>query len=289
MIAYRQGTLPESERDAIQEHLSLCPRCVGLLRELRDFETAAESGADEGPEPLREEAWASLVRRLPAEPPVLRPVTPLPRPRASALLYAAIAALLVAAIGLAILLQVERRRLADLERQLVAREEALSNLQRSLADAGRQLDQSRGRGSAREAELEARVAELTEEIEGMRRTSEAPRERIALAEVEASLAPRFILRGQESPGSLLRGGGEANRLKMQNGRVSFALNVPDSHPEVRFELVDRTGRVVWSARRPAESVLGDDGTSVTLAGLAPGRYRLRIDSGAEYILDVEPQ
>lgn len=295
LIAYRQGTLPESERDAVQEHLSLCTRCVGLLRELRDFETGTESGAEDGPEPLREEAWASLVRSLPAKPPATRPATPLPRPRASYLPYAAIAAiaaLLLAVAGLAFLLQAERQRLANLERRLAAREEALSSLQRSLADAGHQLDQARGRNSGREAELEARISELTAEIEGLRRTSKAP-DRMALAEVEVSLAPRFILRGQESSG-LLREGGEANRVRIQNGRVTFALKVPDTRPVVRFELADRAGRVIWSAGRPIESVLGDDGTSVTIAGLTPGRYRLRIGmpedtEDTEYILDVEPQ
>jgi anti-sigma factor RsiW len=40
LIAYREGTLPPAEREAVQEHLSLCKRCTGLLLELRDFEDA---------------------------------------------------------------------------------------------------------------------------------------------------------------------------------------------------------------------------------------------------------
>lgn len=40
------------------------PRCTGLLRELRDFEAAAAGAVEPGPEPLRQEAWESLARRL---------------------------------------------------------------------------------------------------------------------------------------------------------------------------------------------------------------------------------
>jgi anti-sigma factor RsiW len=63
LIAYRQGTLPAAERETVQEHLSRCPRCTGLWRELKEFETAAARG-DAGPEPQRREAWESLAGRL---------------------------------------------------------------------------------------------------------------------------------------------------------------------------------------------------------------------------------
>jgi anti-sigma factor RsiW len=37
LIAYCQGRLPAAQCEAVQEHLSLCPRCTGLLLELRGF------------------------------------------------------------------------------------------------------------------------------------------------------------------------------------------------------------------------------------------------------------
>jgi hypothetical protein len=65
LIAYRLCTLPAAEREALQEHLSLCKQCAERLLELRDFEAASAGGGAAGPESLRQEAWESLARRLP--------------------------------------------------------------------------------------------------------------------------------------------------------------------------------------------------------------------------------
>jgi hypothetical protein len=340
LIAYRLGTLPAAEREAVQEHLSLCARCTGLLRELREFEADAAEGAT-GPEPLREEAWAALVRRLPPKAPAIRPVAGAGRPDRQARqtrqarqarqvipgalrtrsLYAAAAALLLAIGGLAtwesVSVRQERQRLAHLEQRLEQREEALATVQSSQEETRRQLDAARARihdletdletkpapdpGRAkREAELAGRVAELTSEVEGLRRAARAPQDRIASVSsgVEVSLSPRFVLRGAESPGGeILRGGGAANRVKPQADRVSVALDLADfsTSPEVRFELADRSGKVLWSGSRPGDTLVGDDGTLAVIQGLAPGRYRLRIEGlppdsaalRAEYLLDVE--
>jgi len=62
LIAYRRGTLPAAEHEALQEHLSLCKRCAGLLLELRGFEAASAGGVAAGPESLRQDAWESLAR-----------------------------------------------------------------------------------------------------------------------------------------------------------------------------------------------------------------------------------
>lgn len=305
LIAYRQGTLPAAERDGVQEHLSLCPRCVGLLRELRDFEAAVESGA-QAPEPLREEAWADLRRRLPEKPPAIRPVAQLPRSRAPYFVRAAglsaIAALLLAVAGLGLLVRTERQRSAGLERRLAGQEEALSGLQRSLSDAGRRLDAERGRFRSLQTETTGQVAALSAEVEKLRRNPPAPeRDRLASADnsdIRISMSPRFVLRGAEpSGGDVLKGGGETNRVKARDGSFTVGLAVPDDlpffFPEVRLEILDRNGRVVWSGRRPGEA-LGDDGASVTVQGLRPGRYRLRVEGLqpnrtrflGEYALDV---
>ena len=317
LLAYREGTLSEAERERIQEHLSLCPRCTGLLRELRDFEAAAAGAVERGPEPLREEAWDSLARRLPLQPqtsPAVRPLAPLPGHRRAVpvSVYAAAAALLLAvlgfSIGSAVAVRQERRRLAGLEQRLEEREAALAEAQRALAEAERQLQAARGEiqvlqketGSPREAELEARIAELTRILkEGHRRVQPAGGpDRIAAGprQIELFAAPRFALRGQGPGDGYLRGGGAVNPVR-QADRVTLAVDLSD-HPayaEYRFELLDREGKVLWAGRRPGRSLLGDAGTSVSATGLIPGRYRLRIeglnpDSTAllgEYLLEVQ--
>ena len=326
LIAYREGTLAEPEREAVQEHLSLCPRCTGLLRELRDFEAASAGAVETGPESLRREAWDSLVRRMPGEkapaPPVVRPVATLPvrRQPVPSWLYAAAAALLLAVIGLTVwsaVLVRQNRRLAGLEQRLEEREAALAEAHRSLAETERQLQAARGRildlqkdrpqkdqqpdtrPDTRATELEARIAALTEDLEKLRRTPRAPGgpDRITAGprQIELSVAPRFALRGQEPGDGFLRGGGAVNPVR-QADRVTLAVNLSD-HPayaEYRFELLDQDGKVLWAGRRPGKTLLGDAGTTLSVSGLAPGSYRLRIEGLApertellgEYLLDV---
>jgi hypothetical protein len=245
LIAYREGTLPAAERERVQEHLSLCPRCTGLLRELREFEKAAARG-ESGPEVPRQEAWDALVRRLPAKTPAIRPVAnavPLePRPprRSPRFALGALAALLL------------------------------------LALAGLLFQRERIAGPA-PAERDPVV--------------------VASQDLEVSVAPRYILRGQEAPdGGVLRGGGAVNPVRTTSGKdrftVAFELADPPAYEEYRFELLDRGGRTLWSERRPGASVSGDAGTSVTVRGLGPGLYRLRVEGlkagggepVAEYVL-----
>jgi TolA-binding protein len=326
LIAYRQGTLPAAERDTVQEHLSLCPRCTGLLRELRDFEAAA-AREDAGPESLRQEAWDSLVRRLPEKTPAVRPIArtaPREAPRrqhVSRFVYAAAAALLLAVVGLALWAmathQDSRQRLMQLEQRLEEREAAITALQRSLAESERQLAAARGQNqdleqeridqrSGHEEELEARVAELTSALEELRRATPEPQGRgrpiVASRAIEISVTPRFAVRGQERPeSSLLRAGGAVNpvRTPPQTDRFTVALSLAD-HPlysEYRLELMNRDGELLWAGRRPGKALLGDAGTRVSASGLAPGLYRLRIEGLhpdrsellAEYLLEVERQ
>jgi hypothetical protein len=115
-------------------------------------------------------------------------------------------------------------------------------------------------------------------------TTKAPekRDRIAAASpVEASVAPRFVLRGQESPDDgFLRGGGAVNPVPITASGERFTVTLSlAGHPvygEYRCELLDRSGAVLWSVRRPGSSLLGDAGTAVSVKGLGPGLYRLRI-------------
>lgn len=325
LIAYRQGTLPAAEREDLQEHLSLCKRCTERLRELRDFEAASVRGDAAGPESLREEAWESLTRRLPWQVSAVRPIAGAgrreePRQRHLRHLVTGIAAaLLLAVLGLSlwavVTVQQERQRLARLEQQLKDREESLATAQHSLAEAERQLAAARermqalenrepssplppGQPAGRVAELEDRVAELTSALEKLRRSTPEGPDRIAAASpVEVSVAPRFALRGQEPPrSSVLQGNGAVNPVRAQEGRFTVALSLPD-HPaygEYRLELLDRSGQVLWGSRRPGMALLGDAGTSVSVKGIGPGLYRLRIEGLqergsellAEYLLEV---
>src|SRR5215207_9910474 len=227
LIAYRQGALPADEREEMQEHLSLCPRCTKRLLELRDFEASSARGGAAGPESLRQEAWESLAERLPRKGSTIRPITSaarreMPRRRVPAFVYAAAAALLLAVIGLsiwaALTVRQERQRVALLEQRLQEREKALTAAQRSLAETERQLAEARGssgREDGRVHELETRVAELTAALDALHRTPPAPERQNQIAsaseEIEISAAPRFALRGEENPDdALLRSGGTAN-------------------------------------------------------------------------------
>ncbi len=311
LIAYRRGTLPAEEREALQDHLSLCKSCAERLLELRDFEAASAGGEAAGPESLPEEAWSSLSRHLPTKESKIRPITSgrrqAPRPQDSRVLYGIAAVLLLAVIGLSVwaslTVRQERRQRARLEHQLEERERALAIAQRSLADAERQLTAARGQlqEPGRVAELEARIAELTSTVEELRRAQKTPdgHNRLAAApEIDFSVAPRFALRGQEPASGTLQGGGAVNPVRTaQGGRITVALSLADRplYPEYRFELIDRNGQVLWSGRRPGRILLGDAGTNASMNGLAPGRYRLRVeglqpdrtDLLGEYLLAVE--
>jgi hypothetical protein len=309
LIAYRQGTLTAAERDAVQEHLSLCKRCTGLLLELRDFEAASAAGDAAGPESLQKEAWESISRRLSWKMSTFRPIAGAARRegprRASRFLVGVAAALLLVLLGVtvwsAITARRERQQLVLLQRQLDEREVALAAARRSLAGAERQLAEARARPeseASRVRELEARVTKLTSELEALRR------ERVAVAsrQIDVSIAPRFTLRGQEAPDSgFLRGGGAVNPVRLQAQTKSFtaAVNLADrpAYSEYRFELVvDRDGQVLWAVRRPGKALLGDAGTSVSVHGVGPGRYSLRVEGLepdrtellAEYTLAVQP-
>jgi hypothetical protein len=87
------------------------------------------------------------------------------------------------------------------------------------------------------------------------------------------------------------------RIPARGKGFTVALSLAD-HPvygEYRLELTDRNGEVLWAGRRPGRALLGDMGTSISVSGLGPGLYRLRIEGVqgkrsellAEYRLAVE--
>lgn len=301
LIAYREGRLSEAEREVLREHLSLCRRCTGLLRELRDFEAAAAGAVEPGPDALRQQAWQSLSKRLPWPAPVA--ALPAPRRTAPTFLYALAAALLLAVIGLSVwaplAVRREREQLAEVEQRLREREEALAQAERARAETERRLQALRQQepGEAppnREPELEARIAELEAALDEHRRTAPPRIATVPSPGIELAAAPRFALRGQEESG-YLKAGGAVNRLPRAD-RLTAALDLGEGpvHAEYRFELTDPHGKVLWTGRRPAVSLLGDAGTTLSIRGLAPGRYRLRVEGLSpdrtellgEYLLEI---
>ena len=182
------------------------------------------------------------------------------------------------------------------------REAALAEAERQLQAARGQIQDLQNRPDRRTTELEARIAELTTEVERLRQTPRIPGgpDRIAAGprQIELSAVPRFALRGGEPGDGFLRGGGAVNSVR-QADRITLAVNLSD-HPayaDYRFELLDADGKVLWTGRRLSRSLLGDAGTTVTITGLGPGRHRLRIEGLApdrtellgEYLLDVKAE
>jgi hypothetical protein len=119
-------------------------------------------------------------------------------------------------------------------------------------------------------------------------------------QIDVSVAPRFALRGQEAPESVfLRGGGAVNAVQISAQTKSFtvAVSLADGagYGEYRFELVNRAGEVLWAGRKPGKALQGDAGTTVSVHGLGPGLYRLRIEGLepdctellGEYLLEAE--
>lgn len=333
LLAYREGTVEAAEREAVQEHLSLCRRCTGLLRELVDFEADATAGAAV-PSAEREQAWNALLERLPAAstrsaesasraPAAGRanrePLAPRqPQNFAPWLGYAAAIALLLVTVGLAAWtatrVRQERRHVADLEQRLVERQQGLLALEQSLDEARRQLEaaneqlrllelEAADRAPERGNELAARVAELSAEVERLRRqrgpaTDDRPR--LAAHQVEVSVAPRFALRepGRPAIPFLNPDASNAVRLPAVAEPLTLLLDLSSSptFAEYRLELLDASGNIAWTARRPAGSLLGDAGTTLSLRGLTPGSYSLRIEGArpdgtsllADYALEIKP-
>lgn len=328
LLAYREGTVGAAEREALQEHLSLCRRCSELLRELRDFETESAAGAAPALAG-RGEAWNALLERLPpalglpSEHPPTRPGAerssrePSPPRRISRLAYAAAAALLLAMVGLAAWtagrVQQERRRVAELEQRLAERHGSLAALEASFVEARRRLEaanerlrrleqEAADRSSDRERELAAQTAELRAEVEALRREAEAragDAPRMAARRAEVAAAPRFVLRQEGPPGAFSRPGGELNivRLPPAAEPITMLLDLSGrpAFDEYRLELLSGEGETLWAGRRRASALLGDAGTAISLRGLEPGRYRLRVeglrpggtDLLDEYLLEVE--
>jgi hypothetical protein len=141
LIAYVNGTLPSTERDAIERHLSECDRCAEVLSDARDFFDAPREGEPELSEIESAGAWRSLARRLPTGHASSSSAVP-----RSTL---ALAASVVVAVGLGVATVQLQRENRDLQSLLTTRETRLQELEA----ANRELQES---GSRLESELSER-------------------------------------------------------------------------------------------------------------------------------------
>jgi hypothetical protein len=138
LITYVNETLPSTERDAIERHLSECHPCAETLSDVRDFVDAPREGELDVSEIERARAWRSLARRLPSDR--AKATSAVPR---STL---ALAASVVLAVGLGIATVQFQRENRDLQSLLKTRETRLEELE----TANRRLQES---GSRLESEL----------------------------------------------------------------------------------------------------------------------------------------
>ena len=120
MVAYHNGLLPESEADAVQEHVAGCRECGDLLLELVRFE---DDGATEEPDEaiadLEAEAdWRALRSRIAGDEPQATPRKP---PRGVSKPYVAwgLAASLLLSIGLGARVRFLSSELASLRQDQV--------------------------------------------------------------------------------------------------------------------------------------------------------------------------
>jgi hypothetical protein len=141
LVAYVTKTLPSTEREAIERHLSECNRCAGALSDVRDFFDAPRAGEPEVSEMERARAFRSLARRLPSG----RASSTSAVPRSTL----ALAASVVLAVGLGVATVQLQRENRDLQSLLTTRETRLQELEA----ANRRLQES---GSRLESELSER-------------------------------------------------------------------------------------------------------------------------------------
>ena len=69
--------------------------------------------------------------------------------------------------------------------------------------------------------------------------------------------------------------------------IGFALGPALQRPNVRLQLLDDAGKILWSGEKLSAVVDGDLGTAAALTGLPPGRYRLHAEGvGGEAALSA---
>lgn len=306
---YLNGTLDENERREVREHLAGCPSCRQALEDTRlawtvyDQHVPSEAlvalawgEAPEGydpdiagilerhlrscPECAAELELVRTSRRLEEDDRIAlfpgagsrtaQGVTPARAPRVwrAAALAAGLAGM-VAASGW--IWSAGQAR--DLERRLAeSRPAPVTAAPAPVAPAVPQ-DNSADR---------ERLAEMSAEVEGLRRQTEGMRDqltRIAQSGADAQ-APQVNVwvDDMRASGDVVRGGpGEAKELPAGSAAVAMLQPTHDeTHEDHRIEVVDASGKVAWSAEGLRRSAADD--FAVLLPALKPGAYTIRISA-----------
>lgn len=308
LLAYRDGELGEAEADEAQEHLSLCPDCALLLLEFDQFRTDAEAGERGASEAARAGAWEALqaeLRKERAEMPTLAlPVPPSSAPVAPALLpfqpaarppappralYALAAVLALVALGLGL-------ALAWSQSQYRAEMRALEESRREAEELRTRLSEAQERAPAPAPEGPApappapppgdRLAGRPSKPPGLsappgRPEPPAPERPDAASALAVAVGPWLTTRGENASPTPLQGGGAANLLSPgSDGRLLLGFDPGPAleREKAKLTLLDANGRTLWSGERLSAVLQGDLGTAAALSGLAPGRYRLRLEA-----------
>lgn len=126
-----------------------------------------------------------------------------------------------------------------------------------------------------------RVAEMEAEMEQLRQQEERMREqldRIAAAAPVPQINTRIV--GLQPTGDVVRGGaGEAEEVPA-GGYASLMLTAShrETHQDHRIEVVDESGKVVWSADGLRRTPEGDFAVTLPPGALKPGAYTMRVSA-----------
>ncbi len=113
--------------------------------------------------------------------------------------------------------------------------------------------------------------------------------------IAVAVGPWLTVRGESSNTPVrLETRGKVNTLSAdEKGKIliGFALGPALQSQNVRLQLLDDDGKVLWSGEKLSAVVDGDLGTAAALTGLQPGRYRLQAEgvggeAAPEYVLEV---
>ena len=276
IIAYCRRAMPDDEAEAAQAHLVNCEQCIALFRSARDFVEGPGSEDEEINATETDEAWASLLQRLPkttavddVETNVVRPDFSRPREQrflGGPRLTLALAASLIISFSVLGLLGWRLWQEQNSRRQSQQAALELENRQRELEQRLSQLEQTGADELKREREQRLAAEAERDQLQSLLATAHPEQPNIPVYPFRLSFE-----RGSEEDLSLsFKKGVPAVRLRLFQSK-------PYEFPEYAIELVNQRGQVVYelSRLRPARA---DGALNVLLnrAGFATGKYKLRL-------------
>lgn len=311
LLAYRDGELGEEAYEEIQEHLSLCKECTGLLLELEQFRADAAAGERGPSEEERQAAWAALRGELRQEREAqaigAAPVISWEERRRAGpswTVVALAAALALTVLGLVFVLQqgkklresdqahlaAVRREAEELRARLEAVQQGATQKEGSETGTNPNPAPAGGRGD----EVPKTKAPPAPDVLAHRPPAERPGLPPVVSTIAVAVGPWLTVRGESNKPVRLEAGGKVNTVSAdEKGKIliGFALGPALQSQNVRLQLLDDDGKVLWSGEKLSAVVDGDLGTAAALTGLQPGRYRLQAEgvggeAAPEYVLEV---